>query len=195
MSIVNINEQELDQALESYEAAGDERDKWRIRDEEGANRYMRIVRSIDKQAQVAAEMKRKEVERIEGFYDGQIDELNSKAEFFRGLLIDWFNQRRALNPKYQLKTPWGKVTSRRIESPVWQDEAATLAWLEGSGHDELVKVEKSIRKADLKKAMNKADGCLIDPATGEIVPGVAITEKVSVSVKTTADSGCKLEVN
>ena len=151
MSIYDINQQELDQALEVYEAVGDARDKWRIRDEEGANKYMRIVRSIDAQAQEAQEVKRKEVARIEGFYDAQIDEMNSKAEFFRQLLVDWYNRQRAANPKYQLKTPWGK---------------------------------ESIRKADLKKAMNEADGHYIDPATGEIVPGVEIVEKVSVTVKT-----------
>lgn len=184
MSIQDINEQELVQALEVYEAVGDARDKWRILDEEGANKYMRIVRSIDAQAQVAAEMKRKEVERVEGFYDGQIDELNGKADFFRGLLIDWFNRQREENPKYQLKTPWGRVTSRRTKSPQWLDEPQTLAWLKASGHADLVKVEESIRKADLKKAMNEADGHYIDPATGEIVPGVALEEKVSVTVKT-----------
>lgn len=184
MSIVDINEQELEQALEVYEAMGDERDKWRIQDEEGANKYMRIVRSIDAQAQAADEMKRKEVERIEGFYDGQIDELNSKAEFFRQLLVDWYNRQREVNPKYQLKTPWGKVTSRRTKSPQWLDEPQTLAWLKASGHSDLVKVEESIRKADLKKTMNEAEGHYLDPATGEIVPGVEIVEKVSVSVKT-----------
>lgn len=42
MSIADIYEQELEQALEVYEAVGDERDKWRIIDEEGANKYMRI---------------------------------------------------------------------------------------------------------------------------------------------------------
>lgn len=184
MSIVDINEQELEQVLEVYEAVGDERDKWRICDEEGANKYMRIVRSIDQQAQAVAEMKRKEVARIEGFYDAQIDELNSKAEFFRRLLVDWYNRQREVNPKYQLKTPWGKVMSRRTKSPQWQDESATLTWLKVSGHNDLVKVEESIRKADLKKAMNEADGYYIDPATGEIVPGVEIVEKVSVTVKT-----------
>lgn len=183
MSIVDIYEQELEQALEVYEAVGDERDKWRIIDEEGANKYMRIVRSIDAQAQEAQEVKRKEVARIEGFYDAQIDEMNSKAEFFRQLLVDYYQRQREQNPKYQLKTPWGKVTSRRTESPQWVDEDATLAWLESAGHGELVKVEKSIKKNDLKKAMNKADGYYIDPATGEIVPGVEIIEKVSVSVK------------
>ena len=132
MSIQDINQQELDQALEAYEAMGDERDKWRIIDEEGANKYMRIVRSIDAQAQEAQEVKRKEVARIEGFYDAQIDEMNSKAEFFRQLLVDWYNRQRAANPKYQLKTPWGKVTSRRTKSPQWLDEPQTLAWLKAS---------------------------------------------------------------
>ena len=49
-----------------------------------------------------------------------------------------------------------KVTSRRTKSPQWLDEPQTLAWLKASGHTDLVKVEESIRKADLKKAMNEA---------------------------------------
>lgn len=47
MSIVEIDDQELDLALEVYDAVGDERDKWRILDEEGANKYMRIVRRLE----------------------------------------------------------------------------------------------------------------------------------------------------
>lgn len=183
MSIYDINQQELDQALEVYEAVGDERDKWRICDEEGANKYMRIVRSLEGQMADVGKLRTEEVQRIEAFYDAQQDEINGKAEFFRQLLVDWYNRQREINPKYQLKTPWGKVTSRRTKSPQWLDEPQTLAWLKASGHTDLVKVEESIRKADLKKAMNEADGHYIDPATGEIVPGVEIVEKVSVSVK------------
>ena len=184
MSIYDINQQELDQALEVYEAVGDERDKWRIRDEEGANKYMRIVRSLEGQMAEADKMRKAEVDRIEAFYQGQREEIDGKAEFFRQLLVDWYNRQREINPKYQLKTPWGKVSSRRVKTMDWRDEAQTLAWLEESGHGDLVKVEKSIKKADLKKAMNAADGRFIDPATGEIVPGVAFEEKVSVTVKT-----------
>lgn len=184
MSVVHIEDQELDLALEVYDAVGDERDKWRILDEEGANKYMRIVRSLEGQMADVTSIRTKEVQRIEGFYDAQIDEMNSKAEFFRQLLVDWYNRRREVDPKYQLKTPWGKVTSRRTKSPQWLDENTTLAWLKASGHADLVKVEESIRKADLKKAMNEADGHYIDPATGEIVPGVEVVEKVSVTVKT-----------
>lgn len=184
MSIADIYEQELEQALEVYEAVGDERDKWRIRDEEGANKYMRIVRSLEGQVAEVNKMRKAEVERIDAFYQGQREEIDGKAEFFRQLLVDWYNRQRAANPKYQLKTPWGKVTSRRTKSPQWLDEPQTLAWLKASGHTDLVKVEESIRKADLKKAMNEADGHYIDPATGEIVPGVEVIEKVSVTVKT-----------
>lgn len=184
MSIYDINQQELEQALEVYEAVGDERDKWRIRDEEGANKYMRIVRSLEGQVAEVDKMRKAEVERIDAFYQGQREEIDSKAEFFRQLLVDWYNRQREVDPKYQLKTPWGKVTSRRTKSPQWLDENTTLAWLKASGHIDLVKVEESIRKADLKKAMNEADGHYIDPATGEIVPGVEVVEKVSVTVKT-----------
>lgn len=184
MSVADINEQELAQALGVYEAMGDERDKWRIQDEEGANRYMRIVRSLEGRVAEVEKMRKAEVDRVEAFYVGQRDEIDGKAEFFRQLLVDWYNRQRAADPKYQLKTPWGRVTSRRTKSPQWLDEPQTLAWLKASGHGDLVKVEESIRKADLKKAMNEADGHYIDPATGEIVPGVEVVEKVSVTVKT-----------
>lgn len=183
MSIYDINQQELDQVLEVYNAMGDERDKWRIRDEEGANKYMRIVRSLEGQMADVGKLRTEEVQRIEAFYDAQQDEINGKAEFFRQLLVDYYQRQREANPKYQLKTPWGKVSSRRVKTMDWRDEAQTLAWLESAGHGDLVKVEKSIKKAELKKAMNAADGCFIDPATGEVVPGVAYEEKVSVSVK------------
>lgn len=183
MNVIDVNEAELAQALDVYEAVGDERDKWRILDEEGANRYMRIVQSLEAQAQEASAMMRKEVARVEGFYQAQLDSTEQKAEFFRALIVDYFNRKRAEDPRYQLKTPWGKVSRRVVKTPLWQDEAETLAWLEGAGHDDLVKVEKSIRKAELKKQLNAADGHYIDPATGELVPGVTIVERENVTVK------------
>ena len=45
-----------------------------------------------------------------------------------------------------------------------------------------MKVEESIRKAT-EEGDERSRWPYIDPATGEIVPGVEIIEKVSVSVK------------
>lgn len=148
MSIQDINEQELAQALEGYEAMGDERDKWRIRDAEGANKYMRIVRSLEGQVAEVDKMRKAEVERIDAFYESQREEIDGKAEFFRQLLVDYYQRQREQNPKYQLKTPWGKVTSRRTESPQWLDEDATLAWLESAGQGGEVDQEERSQEGD-----------------------------------------------
>lgn len=51
--------------------------------------------------------------------------------------------------------------------------------------ERLVKVEESLRKADLKKAFTVANGHYVDESTGEVVPGVTVEEKTSVKVSTT----------
>ena len=74
---------------------------------------------------------------------------------------------------------------RTSKSSSWENEAETVEWLKATGRSELVKVEESLKKADLKKVFAVANGHYVDASTGEIVPGVTVEEKTSIKVSTT----------
>lgn len=158
------------------------REKHGIHSEEEANRFFRILTAINREGAEIEEMKRVELEKVAAFYDKRLEVVDEKRGFFEGLVRDYYERECAKNPKFKLATPWGKVVKRTSKVPVWKDEAATLEWLERNRAD-LVKVDKSIKKAELKKAMALSGSSFVDEASGEVVPGVSVVERVSTNVK------------
>lgn len=182
---MNLYEDEINGALQVYEAYPETRDGLTVRDETSANKYMRVCQQLEAELEQLKAVKKAEVDRITCYYNARAEALEEKKAFFERLVIGYYNHQRAKNPRYQLKTPWGKVTQRTTKSPAWEDEAATLEWLKATGRSELVKVEESLKKADLKKVFAVANGHYVDSSTGEIVPGVTVEEKTSIKVSTT----------
>lgn len=182
---MNIYDEEINGALQAFDAFPDTRDNVSARDEVEANKYMRVCQHLDAELAQLKAVKIAEVDRINCYYNAKAETLEEKKAYFEMLVIGYYNHQRAKNPRYQLKTPWGKVTQRTTKSPAWEDEAATLEWLKATGRSELVKVEESLKKADLKKVFTVANGHYVDASTGEIVPGVTVEEKTSIKVSTT----------
>lgn len=182
---MSFYDEEIDSVLQVYEAFPDTRDSLTVRDELEANIYMRVCQRLEAELTQLKAVKDAEVERLNVYYGARAETLEERKAFFERLVIGYYNHQRAKNPRYQLKTPWGKVTQRTTKSPTWNDETATVEWLKATGRSELVKVEESLKKADLKKVFTVANGHYVDESTGEIVPGVTVEKKTSVKVSTT----------
>lgn len=182
--IKDLAEYELGEALlgRTSEGLDEYRTKYAIYDEAGANRYFRILTALGREKAEVVALRDAELERVRAFYDSKLDVIAEKADFFEGMVRDYFERERAKNPKYKLATPWGKVTQRTTKTPIWKDESATLEWLERNRAD-LVKVDKSIKKAELKKAMVLSGSSYVDESSGEVVPGVSIEERTTTNVK------------
>ena len=182
---MNLYDEEIDGALQVFDAFPETRDSLTVKDEVDANRYMRVCQHLDAELAQLKAVKDAEIERLNVYYGARAEALEERKAFFERLVIGYYNHQRAKNPRYQLKTPWGKVTQRTTKSPTWNDETATVEWLKATGRGELVKVEESLKKADLKKVFAVANGHYVDSSTGEVVPGVTVEEKTSVKVSTT----------
>lgn len=182
---MSFYDEEIDSVLQVYEAFPDTRDSLTVRDELEANIYMRVCQRLEAELTQLKAVKDAEVERLNVYYGARAETLEERKAFFERLVIGYYNHQRAKNPRYQLKTPWGKVTQRTTKSPTWNDESATVEWLKATGRSELVKVEESLKKAELKKVFAVANGHYVDSSTGEVVPGVSVEERVSIKVSTT----------
>lgn len=181
---MNLYDEEIDGALQDFDTFPEMRDSLTVKDEVDANRYMRVCQRLDVELAQLKAVKDAEFERIACYYNARAEALEQKKAYFEMLVIGYYNHQRAKNPRYQLKTPWGKVTQRTTKSPTWKNEAETVEWLKATGRTALVKVEESLKKSEIKKAFIVAGGHYVDEATGEIVPGVTVEEKTSVKVST-----------
>lgn len=182
---MSFYDEEIDSVLQVYEAFPDTRDSLTVRDELEANIYMRVCQRLEAELGQLKAVKDAEIERLNVYYGARAEALEERKAFFERLVIGYYNHQRAKNPRYQLKTPWGKVTQRTTKSPTWKNEAETVEWLKATGRSELVKVEESLKKAELKKVFAVANGHYVDSSTGEVVPGVSVEERVSIKVSTT----------
>lgn len=117
--------------------------------------------------------------------------------FFTGLLSDW--HRRLLDRelaedasgdwdrvKHKSRTlPNGVTVAARRNPDSWAVERDVFVpWAEAHGLGDLVKVEKSPRIAETKKALTVTEAGVVNPETGEVVEGVTVIPgEVSIAVK------------
>ncbi len=126
------------------------------------------------------------LERLYAWHNEAIRPLEERREFFANHLGDYLRRLREADPRTKsLALPSGKVASRVTPArPVVVDEAAVIDWARASDHD-VVKVVESVRLAELRKVVVVDGEKVVDPSTGDVLPGVAVEgERLSVTVTT-----------
>ena len=70
------------------------------------------------------------------------------------------------------------MTKRK--SKKWSyDEEAVIEFLEENMYIEMINIEKSIKKNDIKKAFPEG----IDKSTGQVIDGISIVDEVNYNIK------------
>jgi hypothetical protein len=165
---------ESDELREAYRIDGPGSAAW-------AMRKLRDARTRQAEVRAVADA---EIERVQAWADTEHAKYERDAAWFEGLLTRWALDCRAADPRAKsVSTPYGTVTTRETAGAWTVDDAAVLEWARGR-RPELVQVRESLRLADAKKALTVADGKILDPATGEVVPGIEVgPSRVTATVK------------
>lgn len=126
------------------------------------------------------------------YYTARADALQKKAEadegYFAALLSDYFDQQPHSKTKTQetYALPGGKLVLKHPAAKVDKDDAALLAWCKANAPDK-VQVKEAPMWAELKKECKAVDGGYVHTATGELLPGVKLTEQPDKFVVEVAD--------
>ena len=165
-NIINeILEEKIDEGLE-------------VTDNEIATSIMKRLKYVNMLKEENIAIANKEIQKIKLWQDEANSELDKKIKYYEEVLLEFFKQQQELNPKYKLDTPYGKVTKRK--SKKWSyDEEAVIEFLEENMYIEMINIEKSIKKNDIKKAFPEG----IDNSTGQVIDGITITEEVNYNIK------------
>lgn len=145
-------------------------------DSEAAD-YFKILNNIKRDIKEKEEFKLNEITKVERWYEQETKHLNDMLEHYQGELIAYFIEKRRENPKAKVSTPWGKVTARKTKK--WTYDEPTVMEYMREYAPEFIRVKEELDKANIKKTFE--DG--VNIYTGEIIPGVGITEEESISVK------------
>lgn len=154
---------------------GEERERFTIGDDAAAGWAMRKLAALRKrQAEVDA-IARDEIARIEAWHLAASGALVADTNYFTGLLTHYAHVEREAHGRKSISLPYGTVRSRagsrRVEVT---DDVAFLAWAEQSAPT-LIRVRKEPDKAAIRQTFDAADDMVVDPATGEVVPGITVT--------------------
>ena len=162
-----------------------------IREQFVCDNDMKAEWCLNKIRRIRAEQKREseELERQMQFYMDQKDMIDHKADeevaFFEEILHGYFNSRvddgftKATKTKVTYKLPTGNLVlkHRDPEYDYKTEQKKIIEFCENNGLELFVKTEKKLSWIDLK-TLTKVDGTnVVLKETGEIVPGIKVTER------------------
>lgn len=149
---------------------------------------MRRIAGIEKDRQDAREVAQREINRIKAWLEQEEKRADTARRRLDALLEDYHRRVLAENPKAKtIHLPHGTL-KLRSQQPEWKwDDEQLLPWLQQNlPHYVREKVTYIPDKAALKKAVQVVNSRVIDPHTGEVVPGVEVEmrpEKFIVEVE------------
>lgn len=156
----------------------EQREGFKIDGLESISWAFRKLRAIGEKENEIKEYAAKEIERIENWKEKQLESYKGDKEFFEGLLIEYYVAQRAVDKKFKINTPYGKVSARKSKKWIYEDEEQLKEYLKVNDIP-MIRVKEELDKAGLKKLFK--DG--VDKETGEVLPFVRIEETESITVK------------
>lgn len=158
-------------------------DGFRVETPEQAAWAMRKYRRLaQKRAQYSA-LAAAERERIAAWEERVTAGVESQMDFFAGHLEGYAMRERARGSK-SLEFPDGSVKTRQTGASFDVDKARFLEWAEESKRDDLLRVTLAPDMTAIKGSVVVDGGQVLDPASGEIIPGlVPVPERVTVKIE------------
>lgn len=159
--------------------------RFKVTDLDTANWAFKKINALNARISEKKKLAQEEIERINAWLESENKTDQQSIEYFEHLLVEYYQELRAADPKAKLSTPYGKVTSRK-KQPSWEfDDTAALEYFK-SNKPELIEVKESFNKTQAKKVftpvLNEL-GSVVDE-NGEVVDFVkAIPQGDSFSVK------------
>lgn len=149
-----------------------------IDDEQKANWALRKIRSIKEKKQTNSDIAEAEIEKIQAWESEVNHTLDNEITHFETMLTQYALKCRETDPKFKtLKLPYGKIGFRK-QQPSWTyDTDTVLSTLKQSGLTQFIRVKEELDKANFKKAVKVHGNSVINPDTGEIIPGVTVEER------------------
>ena len=154
------------------------REAFAINDLQGATWAFRKLRAIEEKQRELTSIAIEEKNRIDEWLSKESKSLEADKEYFEGLLSAYYIEERAKDKKFKLTTPYGKVTSRKTEKYIYEDEQAIMDYCNMNEID-VIRVKEELDKTAFKKICKGG----VNQETGEVIPGVRVETVESISVK------------
>jgi len=190
-------EVDIDAETAEGEDAKPEAERFRVDGPETATWALRKLAAAEAEIDDAKTLAASEIARVEQWYDEVTRRPARDVEFFRGLLIDYMRSRHAEDPKCKtVKLPAGTLTARagqpKIDATDIEALKAYADTLDDEYRSSIIRTKYEANVSGMKGLLVPKDegdplgAPLVDPSTGEVVPGVVwLPAVVKYDAKTT----------
>lgn len=184
-NLTRLDEREIDEVSMLPE---EEKTRFEINDLGTATWAFRKLRAYEKKMEEINEVADAEITRINEWRDREIKGITDTIEYFQNLLGLYYARQREADPKFKLTTPYGSVSSRKLQ-PKWELQNDTLLkWLKENGHADLIRVKEEPALSDIKDTFKVAENGVVTDKYGLIVDGVTVIDQgAKITVKTKGD--------
>jgi len=145
--------------------------EFRVTTPEQAAWAMRKYRKLAQKFQRNQDMAASEKQRIENWLDRVNAPISSQLEFFEGHLRAHAMAERAKGNK-SLDFPDGSIKTRQSSATFEVDKATFVEWATENKRDDVLRTTYAPDMAGIKQALVADGSKVIDPLSGEIVPGI-----------------------
>lgn len=157
-------------------------DGFRVDTPERAAWAMRKYRQYAQQAAQVTAMAQRERDRIDRWELAAKSTAEGKMEFFAAHLESFAMQQRAKGFK-SLDFPDGLIKTRQKREGINLDKSTFVQWALETDREDMLRVMHAPDMDAIKAATVIDNGKVIDPQTGEVIPGAEVTpEQVSVTI-------------
>lgn len=155
-----------------------------VDNDEKAAWVMRKLAALKKRQDEIDSVAKQEIAHIENWHLVESGKMVADMNFFSHILTEYARAEREANGRKSISLPAGTVTSRASSERIdFADVDAFLAWATPNAPS-LIQTRREPDKASVKQALTIHDGKVIDPTTGEIVPGLEVKQaEVTYTVK------------
>jgi hypothetical protein len=165
------------------EEHGMSEDGFRVDTPEQASWAMRKYRALAQKRARQIDLAEAERVRISAWQDRVVGSVESQMEFFAQHLEAYAMRERSRGSK-TLEFPDGVIKTRQTGTSYEIDKARFCEWAEESKRDDLLRHTVAPDMTAIKASVVVDRGQVIDPASGEIIPGLApIPDRVSVKIE------------
>ncbi|NTW04556.1 MAG: hypothetical protein HGA27_00375 [Peptococcaceae bacterium] len=154
---------------------------FRIENTEMAVWALRKVCKIENSRNESRSAAQTEIDRIKTWLADEEERADQNRGYFEMLLEDYHRRILLEDPRAKtIKLPHGELQMRAQQPEFTKDDEVLLAWAK-ENHPEFIIVpptpEPKLDWPGLKKTAHILNEQIVDPATGEIIPGISVVER------------------
>lgn len=176
-----LDSYELSELENLKDITEEDKKKFKVTNAQSANWVFRKIKAINTKLKETDDMYNQELLRITSWKNNQTKKYEELKVFFDGLITEHIMEEKNKDPKYKLSTPYGSAYVKTTPEKWIYDEEVLLKWLDKNKKD-LIHIEKTVKKKDLKEYAAVINGRAIDISSGEEIEGVTIVDGEKIAV-------------